>query len=220
MQTGSFYIARYLLQLSGWLVAVLFMFSGEAAAHGKEKHNKAATKPLPQTTGTGLDTEPGTEPDTETTTESVSTATDKESVPMLKKTNPAIHDAIETIAYNYLVDVKSIFKQACFDCHTSLTEYPWYYSLPLVKEMMEKDIEEAREHLDFSNDYPFLSHGELTSDLKAIAKSIREKTMPPLPYTVMHWSTSLNNEQKSKVLQWVEHSLTLLNKAGYVASAD
>jgi len=131
--------------------------------------------------------------------------------------NEDLQAAIESIAHNYLIEVKSIFKQACFDCHTNLTSYPWYYTLPVIKTKIDQDIAEAREHLDFSNDYPFMSKGKLTDDLEAIAEVLLENKMPPLPYAVLHRTKSMNDEQKKKVILWVEESLKLLSNAGFVA---
>jgi hypothetical protein len=142
----------------------------------------------------------------------------EENAPSQKINNDQIQDAVETIAHNYLINVKPIFKQACFDCHTSLTNYPWYYNLPMIKTKIDKDIAEAREHLDFSNDYPFMSKGRLTEDLEKIAENLEEKSMPPLPYAVLHRTKSINNDQKAKIFSWVDDSLKLLTNAGYLAS--
>jgi hypothetical protein len=131
-----------------------------------------------------------------------------------------IKQAIEEIAHDYLVEVKTIFKSACFDCHTNLTTYPWYYTLPLVKTKIDRDIAEAREHLDFSNDYPFMSKNNLAQDLKAIAKAIEDDSMPPLPYALIHRTKTMLPEQKKQVLSWVNESLKALSNAGYVASID
>ena len=133
-----------------------------------------------------------------------------------KINNHQIQDAVETIAHNYLINVKPIFKQASFDCHTSLTSYPWYYNLPMIKAKIDKDIAEAREQLDFSNDYPFMSKGKLTNDLEKIAENLEEKSMPPLTYAVLHRTKSISDEQKAKIIIWVDDSLKLLANAGYV----
>jgi hypothetical protein len=136
----------------------------------------------------------------------------------LQKNNAThIQAAVETIAHNYLIDIKPIFRQACFDCHTNLTSYPWYYNLPVIKTKIDKDISEGREQLDFSNDYPFMSKGKLTDDLEKIAENLADNSMPPFPYTVMHRTKSINNEQKEKIIDWVNSSLKLLSNAGYVA---
>ena len=138
------------------------------------------------------------------------------SVP-LEQNDSQIQTAVETIAHKYLIEVKSIFKQACFDCHTNLTSYPWYYTLPVVKTKIDRDIAEAREHLDFSNDYPFMSKGTLTEDLEAIAEHLKVDSMPPLPYAVMNRKKLMSSEQKALVLRWIDESLNLLSNAGYVA---
>jgi hypothetical protein len=142
----------------------------------------------------------------------------EESEPPQKFENQQIQDAVETIAHHYLINVKPLFKQACFDCHTNLTRYPWYYNMPVIKKKIDKDIAEAREHLDFSNDYPFMSKSRLTEDLEKIAENLEDKSMPPLPYAVVHRTKSLSSEQKKKIFSWIDDSLKLLTNAGYLAS--
>jgi hypothetical protein len=188
------------------VVCLLLPGAADALAHGKEAHRKK----------TGLDKAPvaaEATPASAAAEETLSLVGDGDTA------NSPISAAIETIAHNYLVDIKHIFRQACFDCHTSLTEYPWYYSLPGIKDMIDSDIEDGREHLDFSNDYPFLSHAPLTDDLRAIGRVIQDNSMPPIQYRVIHWSQALEPEQKAKVLRWVEDSLAQLGNAGYVAAA-
>lgn len=192
-----------------FLLLISSLYPGTVFALGKKAHHQpvSAAVPLPDTD------EPSHESDEHGTEED-------EMVSGSIKLEPAVRAALETIAHNYLVDIKSIFKQACFNCHTSMTEYPWYYSVPGIKHLIDHDVAEAREQLDFSNDYPFISHGELADDLKSIGVAVRQDTMPPFSYNLMHWTDRVSSDQKQKVLQWVDHSLSLLVNAGYVASAD
>ncbi|MBK8204899.1 MAG: heme-binding domain-containing protein, partial [Bdellovibrionales bacterium] len=67
----------------------------------------------------------------------------------------------------YKFNVKQIFQKKCFDCHSQNTQYPWYYKIPGAKQLIDGDIEEAKEHLDFSNDFPFGGHGAPSEDLEA-----------------------------------------------------
>src|SRR3989338_5754589 len=57
------------------------------------------------------------------------------------------------ILYNTLA--RPIIEKKCFDCHSSQTKYPAYYKLPLVKWLIDSDISEAKEHLDFEKPFPF-----------------------------------------------------------------
>jgi hypothetical protein len=104
----------------------------------------------------------------------------------------------------YTRDVKPIFVKKCFDCHSSTTNYPWYYRLPFAKGMIDQDVTEAKKHLDMSNGFPFKGHGTLEEDLEAIAKSINEKTMPPLRYRILHPGAIISEQEKTVITQWIK----------------
>lgn len=112
----------------------------------------------------------------------------------------------------YLSDVKPIFQRSCFDCHSSQTQYPWYYKVPGVRQMIDADIKEAKEHLDFENDFPFKSHAMPLEDLNAIAEETQKDTMPPLMYRLMHSDTKLTEIEKNKITNWVNFSKEALGK--------
>lgn len=127
------------------------------------------------------------------------TATDKE-----------IEMRFDTINESYKKDVKSIFQRSCFDCHSQSPRLPWYHSLPLVRDLLESDMKEAKIHLDFSNDFPFKGHGSPMEDLKAIGEAIEDKNMPPFRYKIMHWNSGLSEEERKTVLKWVGESQEIL----------
>lgn len=111
---------------------------------------------------------------------------------------------------DYLANVKPIFQQSCFNCHSTQTIYPWYAKLPGAKQLIEADVTEAKRHLDFTADFPFGSHSSPPEDLVAIGKSIRDASMPPLRYRVMHPSSKLSSEEILKVEKWINESLAQL----------
>jgi hypothetical protein len=115
--------------------------------------------------------------------------------------------AIGVTAANYEANVKRLFQRSCYDCHSSHTKYPWYSSLPWIKGLIEGDISEARTHLDLSDGYPFKGHGNLVSDLEAIRDAIRENSMPPSRYKVMHWRANLSQSEKDIIFRWVDEAL-------------
>lgn len=112
----------------------------------------------------------------------------------------------------YKRDVKPIFQRSCFDCHSQNPNLPWYYSLPLVHGLLEKDMKEAKEHLDFTNDYPFEGHGSPKEDLEAIADAVRDRSMPPFRYRIMHRSSGLTEPEREAVLKWTTESQKLLER--------
>lgn len=111
---------------------------------------------------------------------------------------------------DYLKNIKPILEKKCFDCHSHKTNYPWYFKLPLVSTMIQKDIDEAKEHLDFSSDYPFISHETPIKDLKSMLKVFEEKSMPPFQYRIMHSESKIIDNDITIMKQWVENSLSQL----------
>lgn len=124
-----------------------------------------------------------------------------------KKVDPQVLNKIATL---YNEQVRSIFQQKCMDCHSTQTRYPWYYKLPFAKSLIDEDVEEAKKHLDIGEGYPFQGHGTYISDLEEIARTIREGTMPPFRYRVMHPSAGFTEEERKAVLRWIDESLLLL----------
>jgi hypothetical protein len=106
--------------------------------------------------------------------------------------------------------VKVIFEKKCFDCHGSVTTFPWYYKIPGVKQLMDHDIKEAKEHLNMSNDFPFGGHGEPTSDLRSIKKSIEVNKMPPFMYRLTHPDSKLTEAERKIVFNWIDESIKQL----------
>lgn len=110
----------------------------------------------------------------------------------------------------YLKTVKPIFLNKCFDCHSNETTYPWYHSLPVVKQFINDDIKEAKKHMDMSNDFPFQGHGNPPDDLNALAAAIDQNSMPPFRYRVLHWDSSLNSKEREVIFHWIKKSQKLL----------
>ncbi|MBI5637786.1 MAG: heme-binding domain-containing protein [Nitrospinae bacterium] len=121
--------------------------------------------------------------------------------------------ALNVINNHYLRDVKPIFKRVCFDCHSEQIRYPAYYVIPGIRQLIDHDIREAREHIDMNADYPFKGHGTPLKDLKAIQKEMEEGDMPPLRYKITHWKERLTGEEKQIILRWATDGIKLLPAA-------
>lgn len=106
----------------------------------------------------------------------------------------------------YLQNVRPIFKAKCFDCHSDQTRYPWYYRLPGIKQLIDDDIKEAREHMDLSHDFPFGGHHSPKEQLKDLKEVVAEDKMPLWRYRLLHWNSGLTDEEKRIILEWLEKS--------------
>lgn len=72
-------------------------------------------------------------------------------------------------------------------------------------------MKEAKEHLDFTNDFPFQGHGSPKEDLEAIADSMRDESMPPFRYRIMHWKTQLTDQEREMILKWAQNGNKILS---------
>lgn len=131
---------------------------------------------------------------------------------MVHPINDTEKKKFELINEKFLSEVYPVFKRTCFDCHSSQTQYPWYYQLPGAKQIIDSDIKEAQGHLVFENGFPFKSHAMPTEDLNAIAAEVNEGDMPPLRYKLLHPKSTLSEDDKKVILNWINWSKETLLK--------
>lgn len=84
-------------------------------------------------------------------------------------------------------------EQSCYDCHSNLTDWRWYSNIAPASWLVQSDVEEGREILNFSEwDRP-------QADLGEMQEVISEGEMPPLKYTLPHPSTKLSSSEKDQL---------------------
>lgn len=110
--------------------------------------------------------------------------------------------------------VRPIFERSCFDCHSTLTSYPWYHALPLIGGMIDNHVEEGRAQLDLSNDFPFIIKGSQQEMLEEIRHEIEENKMPLRSYRLIHWGTRVDGAERDSVFAWIDRSLARLSQSG------
>lgn len=102
-------------------------------------------------------------------------------------------------------EITGIMRNACYDCHSNATQYPWYSHVAPVSWLLESHIDEAREHINLSDwgDYP-----EKTANLKleGMAADVKSGEMPLTSYTWMHSEARLTNAQRILLVNYY-HSL-------------
>ena len=52
--------------------------------------------------------------------------------------------------YNIPNNVHTLFKNACFDCHSKNTNYPWYSNIQPMGWLIARDIKNGKAKLNFS----------------------------------------------------------------------
>ena len=115
--------------------------------------------------------------------------------------------------YNIPVQVQSLLKNACYNCHSNNTEYPWYATIQPVGWMLARHIKNGKAELNF-NDFGSYSKRRQESKLKAIADQVRDDAMPLSSYRLMHKEARLTNYEKKVIINWAnstKDSLALKN---------
>jgi len=126
---------------------------------------------------------------------------------------PPSKEILNSINSAYQKNIEPIFKQHCLRCHGKVDKYPWYFSVPGPKQLMEYDIREAKSHMDMTNGFPFKGgHGAPVDDLIALEKSIKKSDMPPFRYRIINWNSLLTEDEQKILFQWTRESILKLKK--------
>lgn len=116
-------------------------------------------------------------------------------------TTPSPND----IATKYTVPegVQVSLKNACYDCHSNNTVYPWYANIQPVAWWLNKHIEEGKKHLNFS-EFTTYSLKKADHKLEEVIESQEEKWMPLNEYTWMHPKAKLSDEERNAIVAWAK----------------
>ena len=69
---------------------------------------------------------------------------------------------------------------------------------------MASHVKEGREHLDFTDGFPFKSKEPILEILHELKEEVEEGEMPLLSYRIIHWGSLIENEQQDSLFQWIE----------------
>lgn len=104
--------------------------------------------------------------------------------------------------YSVPRQVQSIFEDACYDCHSNNTRYPWYSKIQPFRIWLDGHIKTGKEELNFSEFGSYSSRRQYNK-LNSIAESVKKRTMPLRSYEWMHSEARLNDNQKKMIIKWV-----------------
>lgn len=91
---------------------------------------------------------------------------------------------------------RELFFRACGDCHSNQTVLPWYDVVAPITWIINRDIEKGREALNVSE---WGSSGENSAG--EAADAVRNGSMPPTRYTLLHPSARLSASDTDALVQ-------------------
>ena len=94
---------------------------------------------------------------------------------------------------------KELFNNACANCHSNQTTYPWYSKIAPISWLVAFDVEEGREHFNVSTwGVQKKNKGD------EAAKELRNADMPPWFYLPTHPEAKLTQEQTLELISGLE----------------
>jgi hypothetical protein len=112
--------------------------------------------------------------------------------------------------YTAPVNIKAILQNACYDCHSNNTNYPWYSGIQPMAWMMRRHISNGKEKLNFSEFGSYPKRRQI-SKLKSIANQVKDNEMPLSSYKWMHKKANLSKDEKTLLMDWMQHKADSLS---------
>jgi mono/diheme cytochrome c family protein len=91
---------------------------------------------------------------------------------------------------------RDLFMQACGDCHSNETRWPWYSSIAPVSWLVYRDVQEGREHFNVS-EWGYMDDNEG----EEAAEQILHGEMPLPPYLLTHPEARLNEANRDALVK-------------------
>jgi len=87
---------------------------------------------------------------------------------------------------------RALAARACFDCHSNETVWPWYSNVAPVSWLVQRDVDEGRERINFSE----WGNARESRDM---ARAVSSGSMPPWFYVIQHPSANLSAAEKTQL---------------------
>jgi len=96
---------------------------------------------------------------------------------------------------------RELAARACFDCHSNETRWPWYSNVAPISWLIQRDVNEGRSHLNFSE------WNRTQRAAHEVGEVVSEGEMPPWFYLPMHPSARLSPAEKQALVTGLQQTL-------------
>ena len=122
----------------------------------------------------------------------------------------------EAVVATYQTQIHPILATKCAACHTSTLDRPTHYYIPVVRwwtqPLIEDHIRRGRIQFDFTDGFPTERMGAAREFIARLRNSVRDNTMPPSEYLLVHFTHRLTESERKLILDWADAGITALNK--------
>lgn len=121
------------------------------------------------------------------------------------KKNKSVNAFSETdfIVINKQQDQKigKLIVSSCYDCHSNNTTYPWYDNIAPISWYLSRHVNEAKEHLNFS-EWGIYETKKQDHKIEECIELLEAKEMPLKTYTFLHKEAKLSEEENELLIQY------------------
>jgi hypothetical protein len=128
-----------------------------------------------------------------------------------KNISPADQPNALAKVYPIPADVDTVLQNACYNCHSNNSKYPWYFNIQPSAWFLANHIKDGRRHLNFDE---FMAYSKEKQDdkLKDLPDMVEHEEMPLPSYTWIHRDARLNEHQKAIVSAWAKQLRAQIKK--------
>lgn len=116
----------------------------------------------------------------------------------VRRSNPPVSAEVEAPE-----EVRAVLRRSCYDCHSHEVRRPWYAYVAPGSWLVEHDVNEGREHLNFStwDRYDARARARLKEE---IGEEVVGGTMPLWYYLPLHPKSRLSAQDREVLRRWAE----------------
>lgn len=106
---------------------------------------------------------------------------------------------------------RALAARACFDCHSNDTVWPWYSSVAPMSWLVQRDVDEGRRALNFSE------WNRPQEEAREAPKTVTQGEMPPWIYTIRASQARLSQAEREALSRGLTATLAAdpVRRAGH-----
>lgn len=98
-------------------------------------------------------------------------------------------------------DTLALVQRACQNCHSEKTAWPWYSRVAPASWLLERDVQQARLHMNLSRWQDYSPEDRLVF-LSEIGSAVRNREMPVPRYLLLHPEARLTDAERQQLYRW------------------
>jgi len=124
----------------------------------------------------------------------------------IDKTNPPVIESQDFLTVTKAPEqISMMIKNACYDCHSNETEYPWYTNITPVNFWIKGHIKGARENVNYS-EWGTYSDKKKAHKIEETIEVIEEGRMPAKSFVLMHSEAKLSDQDFEVLISWLKQA--------------